>query len=76
MPSQRATSQNQQIVSADVCVVGAGAAGLTFARECIGAGFSVVVLEGGEWERDERAQDLAAAHVDSAHYTPDAVQKG
>jgi choline dehydrogenase-like flavoprotein len=32
---------------ADVCLIGAGAAGITIAREFVGTGHSVVVLEGG-----------------------------
>ena len=34
-------------VTADVCIVGSGAAGITLAREFIGTRFSVLMLEGG-----------------------------
>lgn len=57
----------------DVCVVGAGAAGLSLAHELVGAGMRVILLEGGgasRWER--RSQALNKAHsvghrFDGAH---------
>jgi choline dehydrogenase-like flavoprotein len=45
-------------IQADVCVVGAGAAGITFAREFIGSAYRVVVLESGGLEFDSRTQQL------------------
>lgn len=42
----------------DVCVVGAGAAGIIIARELIGTGLDVVVLEGGKLELSEASQAL------------------
>lgn len=43
----------------DVCVVGAGPAGITVALELADAGLDVVVIESGGTEPDGRAQDLA-----------------
>jgi hypothetical protein len=60
-------------VSTDVCVIGAGPAGLTLARECVGAPFEVLVLESGLYEPDAAAQDLAASRTDSPYYEPDAM---
>lgn len=48
-------------ISADVCIVGSGAAGITLARELMGSGLQVVVLEGSA--RDDR-QPLAADHLE------------
>jgi len=45
-------------VDADVCVIGAGAAGITIAREFAGTRHSVVVLESGGLDFEERVQDL------------------
>ena len=45
---------------ADVCVIGAGAAGITIARELAGTQHSVIVIESGGLDFDERVQDLYA----------------
>jgi choline dehydrogenase-like flavoprotein len=45
-------------VDTDICIVGAGAAGITLARELIGTPLRVVVLESGGLELDERTQSL------------------
>lgn len=46
---------------ADVCVVGSGPAGLTVARELVGAGLTVAVLESGGTEADPEADRLQEA---------------
>jgi choline dehydrogenase-like flavoprotein len=45
---------------ADVCIVGAGAAGISLARELTGGRHSVIVLESGAFEFSEDTQDLYA----------------
>jgi choline dehydrogenase-like flavoprotein len=47
-----------EVVKADVCVVGSGPAGVTLAREFAGHSARVVVLESGGLELDARAQEL------------------
>jgi choline dehydrogenase-like flavoprotein len=42
----------------DVCIVGGGAAGITLAREFIGAGFRVALLESGGEQFETATQDL------------------
>ncbi|WP_332814707.1 GMC family oxidoreductase [Ramlibacter sp.] len=44
------------VLAADVCVVGAGAAGIPLALSLSGRGLSVLLLEAGERTRDGRAQ--------------------
>ena len=46
------------VVETEVCIIGAGAAGITLAREFMGAGFRVALLESGGLDFDERTQDL------------------
>jgi choline dehydrogenase-like flavoprotein len=46
------------VIEADICVVGAGAAGITFAREFIGTGIRVAVLESGGLDPDDTTQSL------------------
>lgn len=46
------------VVDADVCIVGAGAAGITLAREFIGAPYRVCLLESGGLEFEPATQEL------------------
>lgn len=46
-------------LSADVCVAGAGAAGITIALGLRGRGLSVLLLESGGLEREQQTDDLA-----------------
>ena len=46
------------VLRAHVCVIGAGAAGITVARRLRGTGTSVLVLESGGFELDESTQSL------------------
>jgi choline dehydrogenase-like flavoprotein len=45
-------------ITAEVCVVGAGAAGITLARELRGSGLRVAVIESGDLEIDYDTQQL------------------
>jgi choline dehydrogenase-like flavoprotein len=45
-------------VSADLCIVGAGPAGLEVARRFTGGTVRVVMLEGGDFDYDQRTQSL------------------
>jgi len=49
---------DQSVISTDLCIVGAGAAGITLAREFIGSGFQVCLLEAGGLEFDVETQSL------------------
>src|SRR2546425_1725901 len=53
----------QAMVTADVCIVGGGAAGITLAREFIGTRFSVLMLEGGALEAEAETQKLYDSEV-------------
>jgi choline dehydrogenase-like flavoprotein len=46
------------VVECDVCIVGAGAAGITVARDLLGARARVCLLESGDFELDPATQDL------------------
>jgi choline dehydrogenase-like flavoprotein len=47
-----------RILKADICIVGAGAAGLALAMEFVKSARQVVVLESGGWESEARTQAL------------------
>src|SRR5262245_11590099 len=46
------------VIDTEVCIVGAGAAGITLAREFISSGFRVALLESGDTDFDEKTQAL------------------
>jgi choline dehydrogenase-like flavoprotein len=50
-----------EVLETEVCIVGAGPAGITLARELIGQGFRVCLLETGGFEPDAAIQNLATA---------------
>jgi choline dehydrogenase-like flavoprotein len=60
-------------MSADVCIVGAGAAGITLALSLLERNIDVIVLESGYDRKDARTQGLYAGEVADAslHSPPD-----
>jgi choline dehydrogenase-like flavoprotein len=46
------------VIESDVCIIGAGAAGITLARDLSGSGLRVCLLEGGGLEPDGESQGL------------------
>jgi choline dehydrogenase-like flavoprotein len=59
------------VVETELCIVGAGAAGITLAREFINTGFRVVVLESGGTELETATQDLyAGSDIGRPYYNP------
>jgi len=60
--------EGRTTVQADVCVVGAGAAGITLARECAAAGRSVAMVESGGLGIDAAAQTLNEGEASGLPY--------
>lgn len=59
-----------EALSADICIVGAGAAGITLACELAGADFRVLLIESGGFDYAADTQDLYAGEVVGAEYFP------
>ncbi|HWF10355.1 MAG TPA: GMC family oxidoreductase [Bryobacteraceae bacterium] len=57
-----------QVFEADVCIVGAGAAGIAMARDFIGTPWRVLLLESGGLQREARVQKLYSATSIGEHY--------
>ena len=47
----------KRIFKTKVAVIGAGAAGITIAREFVGTDVPVLLLEAGDYEFDQKSQD-------------------
>lgn len=61
---------DDSLIEADVCVVGGGPTGLTFARELAGGNLRVCLLESGGREFDAETQALAAGRVSGSAAEP------
>ena len=59
------TLPRDKTFDADICIVGAGAAGMTIAREFANRGSSVIVLENGGFEFEEETQALYEGETNS-----------
>ena len=57
-------------IEGDICIVGAGAAGISMALEWIGSGKSVVLLEGGGFTIERDMQDLNRGENLGQRYYP------
>ena len=51
------------VLDAEVCIVGAGAAGITLARAFMGSPFRVLLLESGGMEYEQATQDLYEGQI-------------
>jgi choline dehydrogenase-like flavoprotein len=58
------------VAEADVCIVGAGAAGITIARALLARPLRVILLESGWLDPDPATQDLYAGEIHAVPYFP------
>lgn len=61
---------NNSTIQGDVCIVGAGAAGVSMALDWIGKSHKVILLEGGGFEYEEQVQDLYHGETTGQKYYP------
>lgn len=59
-----------EIIRTEVCIVGAGPAGITLARELVGQRFKVCLLEGGDIDFDEEVVQLAKGETEGDAFPP------
>ena len=64
------TVTDGEIIQTDICIIGAGAAGITLARQFSGQPFRVVVLESGGMKADSATQSLYAGKSTGLPYYP------
>lgn len=58
------------VIEGDLCIVGAGAAGISMALDWIGTKHKVILLEGGGFEYDDQVQELYAGKTSGQKYYP------
>src|SRR2546426_3428598 len=64
------TLPNGSVLEADLCIVGAGAAGISMALEWIGSRHKVLLLEGGGLDYEAAMQDLYRGESVGLPYYP------
>src|SRR5579862_1968527 len=61
---------NNALVEGDICIIGAGAAGISLALEWLNTPYRVILLEGGGFDYDEQVQELYAGRTTGQRYFP------
>lgn len=61
---------NNSIIEGDICIVGAGTAGISIALEWMNSPYKVILLEGGGFEYDDQVQDLNGGKTTGQKYFP------
>ncbi|NNF19200.1 MAG: GMC family oxidoreductase [Flavobacteriaceae bacterium] len=62
--------ENNSLVQGDICIVGAGAAGISIALDWKDSPYKVILLEGGGFEYDDQVQDLMSGTTSGQRYFP------
>ncbi len=62
--------EDNSLIEGDICIIGAGAAGIAMALEWMNTPFKIILLEGGGFEYDEQVQNLYAGKTTGQHYFP------
>lgn len=63
-------SDNNSLIEGDICIIGAGAAGISIALEWMNTPYKVILLEGGGFEYDDKVQELYDGKTTGQHYYP------
>ncbi len=62
--------ENNTLIEGDICIVGAGASGISMALDWNNTPYRVILLEGGGFEYDPKIQDLYAGRTTGQKYFP------
>jgi choline dehydrogenase-like flavoprotein len=57
-------------IEGDICIIGAGAAGISMALDWVNTSYKVILLEGGGFDYDDQVQDLYAGKTTGQRYYP------
>jgi choline dehydrogenase-like flavoprotein len=64
------TIDDQSVIEGDICIIGAGAAGISIAMEWNNSAYKVILLEGGGFEYDDAVQELYKGEMTGLPYFP------
>jgi choline dehydrogenase-like flavoprotein len=62
--------EDHSLIEGDLCIVGAGAAGISIALQFLGSPLKVILLEGGGFQYEDRMQELYAGQTSGQRYFP------
>lgn len=62
--------EDGSVISGDICIIGAGVAGISIALQWINTPYKVILLEGGGFEYDEKVQSLYDGKITGQKYYP------
>ncbi|WP_228851796.1 FAD-dependent oxidoreductase [Aegicerativicinus sediminis] len=62
--------ENNSVIQGDICIIGAGAAGVSMALDWLDSGKKVILLEGGGFDYDPQVQDLYGGKTTGQKYFP------
>jgi choline dehydrogenase-like flavoprotein len=62
--------ENDSLIQGDICIIGAGAAGVSIALDWMNSPYKVILLESGGFEYDDKVQDLNAGKTTGQKYYP------
>lgn len=61
---------DQSVIEGDICIIGAGATGLSIALEWDNSPYKVILLEGGGFDYDDKVQELYNGKITGHPYFP------
>ena len=64
------TLPNNTLIEGDICIIGAGAAGISMALEWINTPYKIILLEGGGFDYEPAMQDLYKGKETGQRYYP------
>jgi len=62
--------EDHSLIEGDICIVGAGAAGISIALDWMNSPYNVILLESGGFEYDDKVQDLYKGKTTGQKYYP------
>jgi choline dehydrogenase-like flavoprotein len=62
--------ENNALIEGDICIIGAGTAGISIALDWMNTSKKVILLEGGGFEYDDKVQELYAGKTTGQKYFP------
>lgn len=62
--------EDQSVIQGDICIIGAGTAGISMALDWVNTPYRVILLEGGGLEYDDEVQDLYRGETSGQRYFP------
>jgi len=61
---------NNSVIEGDICIIGAGASGISIALDWENTPYKVILLEGGGFEYDDKVQELLNGKITGHPYYP------